>query len=202
MLGLLLALLVSACASSSPPPAPANPSTSTSSSVREACQRGRAFIVVRHAEKATSDKDTPLSERGRARARTLASMLANAGVTRLYATQYKRTQETLAPLSERLSVPVEVRPADKTADLVAELTKAPDGSVIVVATHSNVLPSIVRELGHGAKLRGVQGDSLADDDYSRVVVITSRCSAQGENPTPFVLEFSSGDVSDSGKIAE
>jgi broad specificity phosphatase PhoE len=157
---------------------------------------------VRHAEKASADKDTPLSERGRARARTLASMLANSGVTRLYATQYKRTQETLAPLSERIGVSIEVRPADKTADLLAELGKAPDGSVVVVATHSNVLPSIVRELGRGAKLRGVEGDSLADDDYSRVVVITSRCSAQGETPTPFVLELSSGEPSDSGKIAQ
>jgi phosphohistidine phosphatase SixA len=156
------------------------------------CTRGRAFVVVRHAEKESNDKDTPLSEAGRARAKVIASMLANANVTRLVASQYKRTRETLAPLAERTSLHVEVRPADKTNDLITELRAAPDGAVVVIATHSNVVPLIVRELGGGGaaqpKLRGVDGsDALPDDDFARVYVIAQPCGAS----STYVMELSS-----------
>jgi broad specificity phosphatase PhoE len=144
-------------------------------------------IVVRHAEKASAaDKDPPLSERGQARARMLASMLASARVTRLVATKYQRTQQTLAPLASRLSLPVEVRAADDPAALVSELRGGADGSVTVVASHSNVVPRLVRDLG-GAKLRGVEGDQLPEDDYSRVVVVAMPCAPA----PPIVLELSS-----------
>jgi phosphohistidine phosphatase SixA len=154
-----------------------------------ACARGRTFVLVRHAEKATTDpadRDPPLSDRGRARATMLASMLGDAGVTRLIATPYKRTQETLRPLGEKLSVQVEVRPPDKTKELVEELRGAPDGAVIVVATHSNVLPKLAQELGH-TTLRGVSGDAIPESDFSRVVVVTDACG------TARVLELRSGD---------
>lgn len=167
-------LLASGCAPTARPP-----------SAVTACARGRTVVVVRHAEKASADKDTPLSERGRARAATLASMLAHAGVTRLVATQYKRTQETLAPLGERVGVPVEVRDASATRALVDELRHAPDGSVTVVATHSNVIPFVVKELT-GGTLRGVAGDALPEDDYGRVVVIAEPCGAE----RPSVVELS------------
>jgi phosphohistidine phosphatase SixA len=150
------------------------------------CSSGKAVIVVRHAEKASTEKDAPLSERGQARARTLASMLGNARVTRLVATQYQRTQQTLAPLAARLALPVELRSADDPGALVSELRAGPDGSVTVVASHSNVVPRLVRDLG-GAKLRGVAGDSLPDDDYARVFVITMPCPPA----PPVVLELSS-----------
>ncbi len=150
----------------------------------EHCVRGRTFVVVRHAEKASSDKDPPLSERGRARATVLATMLGPAGVTRLVATQYRRTQETLAPLAERTALPVEVRDASATAALVDELRAAPDGAVVVIATHSNVLPFVVKQLS-GKQLRGVSGDALADDDYGRVAVVVDACGARA----PSLLEL-------------
>ena len=152
-----------------------------------ACARGRTVVLVRHAEKASAAKDASLSDRGRERANALASMFGHAGVTRLIATQYKRTQETLAPLAQRVSLPVDVRDASATQDLLGELRAAPDGSFIVVATHSNVLPLIVRELA-GATLRGVVGDTLAEDDFSRVVVIAEPCGAK-----PSMVDLSSGD---------
>jgi broad specificity phosphatase PhoE len=112
-------------------------------------------------------------------------MLAYVGVTRLVATQYARTQHTLEPLAQRLKLKVEVRNADKTTDLVKELEDMPDGAVVVIASHSNVIPRLVRELA-GAPLSGVEGDSLSDDDYRRVVVITEPCGGK-----PFVMELSS-----------
>jgi len=180
---LLFASLASSvgCGGSCPPP------NESASPPARACTKGRTFIVVRHAEKASADKDTPLSDRGRARAAQLAEMLRNAGVTRIVATQYKRTQETVAPLGERVSLPVEVRPADKTKDLVSELRASPDGSVIVVATHSNVVPEIASALTEGKPLRGVTGDALPDDEFGRVYVISEPCGAKAAS----LLELSS-----------
>lgn len=190
-----LAFLAAACGggdATTPAPSPAASPTASAcppSGDPEApvCSRGRAFILVRHAEKDGTGKDPSLSERGHARAETLASMLATAGVTRLVATEYKRTQETLAPLGTRLSLEVEVAPAAKSAALAAELLAAPDGAVVVVATHSNVLPGLVKELG-GGPLKGVSGDALAEDDFSRVVVVTDACGAT----TKSTIELGSG----------
>jgi broad specificity phosphatase PhoE len=161
-----------------------------------ACARGRTFIVVRHAEKApppeAAPDDPPLSERGRARAQAVATMFEHAGITRLVASRYRRTQETLAPLAERLHLPVDVQEQSKQPpppldELVRGLRASPDGAVVMVASHSNVLPRLVRELSGGAALRDVRGDSLADDDYSRAYVITEPCAG-----APQVLELSSG----------
>jgi broad specificity phosphatase PhoE len=151
--------------------------------------RGRTFIVFRHAEKATeiSADDPPLTAQGKERARRLATMLGHAGVTRLVASSYRRTQETLAPLAEESGRSVEIRPMiDHVAELVADLRASPDGSVVAVASHSNVLPRVVRELGGLTALRGVTGDSLPDPDYGRVYVITLPCGTAAS-----VLELSS-----------
>ena len=153
---------------------------------KQACTQGRSFVVVRHAEKASTDKDPSLSDRGRARASVLATMLGRAGVTRLIATEYKRTRETLAPLAEKLSLTVEVKPANETRDLISELRSSADGTIAVVATHSNVLPLLVTELS-GARLRGVEDNALAESDFSRVVVITEPCGAT----KPSVMELCS-----------
>jgi broad specificity phosphatase PhoE len=146
-------------------------------------------ILVRHAEKAASDpqdRDPELTPKGRERAAHLATMLGSAAVTRLVASEYKRTQQTLAPLSERVGKPVEVRSASRTNELVRELRDAPPGSTTIVATHSNVIPMIVRELGGGA-LRDVGADgALPEGDYSRVLVLSVGCSAAAS-----VVELSS-----------
>jgi phosphohistidine phosphatase SixA len=139
-----------------------------------ACVRGRTVVLVRHAEKAAEGgKDPSLSDRGRARAKTLAAMLASAGVTKILSTPYKRTQETVTPLSEKTSVPVEAMPPEKMRDAIKA---APDGAVIVIATHSNLVPGLVKDLA-GAKLRGVEGDALAEDEFSRVVILSQPCGA-------------------------
>jgi broad specificity phosphatase PhoE len=148
-----------------------------------------SVVLVRHAEKVTDDpkdRDPELTPKGRERAARLSTLLGKQAISRLVATEYKRTQHTLAPLSERIGRPVEVRAAGQTKDLVRELRDAPPGSTIVVATHSNVLPMIVTELG-GAPLRNVGADgALPDDDYSRVLVLSAGCSADAS-----VVELSS-----------
>src|SRR3989441_11726133 len=65
-------------------------------------------ILVRHAEKniEPNNPDPDLSPAGQARAQELVRMFGDAGVSAIYATQYKRTQQTVKPLGDKLGIPV------------------------------------------------------------------------------------------------
>ncbi|MBX3188910.1 MAG: histidine phosphatase family protein [Labilithrix sp.] len=161
----LLALAISSCAASLPP------ATSP-----PACPAGHAFVIlVRHAEKVSNDPDAELSPEGALRARRLAVMLGNAGVTQLVATDVKRTQQTLAPLAERLGRTTEIRPAREVEALARELRASPDGSVVVVAHHSNGIPRLMRALGVEPPGIAATDDALPENDYGRVVVLSLGC---------------------------
>src|SRR6266404_9451335 len=76
-------------------------------------------VIVRHAEKAANDpKDPDLSSAGRARAEALAKILKDAGITAIFATEFKRTQETAAPTATSSHVTPTVVAAKDTAALV------------------------------------------------------------------------------------
>lgn len=104
-------------------------------------------FLVRHAEKAQGGdtKDPDLSEAGRARAETLAAVVKDVGITAIFATEYKRTQQTAEPLARLTKIPVTVVPAKDTPALVAKL-KQVIGCALVIG-HSNTLPEIIKALG-------------------------------------------------------
>ena len=139
-----------------------------------------SVILVRHAEKAAADpqeRDPSLSPKGHDRAARLMKLLGNASITRLVASEYKRTQQTLAPLADRVGKPVETRSAAHSSDLVHELQDAPPGSTTVVATHSNVIPQLVRELGGGPLSRLDEAGNLPETEFGRVLVLSVGCAS-------------------------
>src|ERR1700720_2165791 len=79
------------------------------------------IFIVRHAEKADATKDSDLSEAGRARAEALAKMLKDAKINAIYATEFKRTQQTAAPLAKALGITVMTVPAKDNTALIAKL---------------------------------------------------------------------------------
>ena len=108
-------------------------------------------VLVRHAEKAVAEGSDPtLSEQGQMRAKALADALASAGITRIFATQYRRTQLTAAPLAERLGLQVDVIDASAAVSTyvaeLAALVRSQSAGVLVVG-HSNTIPALLRELG-------------------------------------------------------
>lgn len=122
-------------------------------------------FLVRHAEKADRSRDPVLSPKGEARARALAALLRDAGVTAVWGTELQRTQLTARPLADARRLPVRVHEADDSAGLVAEMRKAePQGRVLVVG-HSNTVPEIAAALGVKEKI------ALADDEYDALFVI-------------------------------
>ena len=79
-------------------------------------------VIVRHAEKATDGgRDPDLSLAGRARADELARILKDSGITAIFTSEFKRTQETAAPSATSIGVTATVIPAKDTAALAAKL---------------------------------------------------------------------------------
>lgn len=127
-------------------------------------------FVVRHAEKASDDRDPLLSERGTTRASALARVLAHSGIDAIYTTQYQRTRLTAAPLAQLLGVEATVieASATHTDDIAAKIRSSHRGERILVVGHSNTVPPILAALGVS------NPPSLTDDDYDRLYIVTLR----------------------------
>lgn len=142
-------------------------------------------LVVRHAEKASATaKDPHLSAAGRQRARDLAHAAGAAGLSAVYATHLRRTQETVAPLAQALHLTPIVKQADRTDELVAEL-KGLRGKTVLVCGHSDTVPEIVQGL------TGVAVDPIPDGRFDGLYVVTLDGDAGGRvtrvrygKPTP------------------
>jgi phosphohistidine phosphatase SixA len=138
-----------------------------------AAQAETLVIVVRHAEKATAERDTELSEAGHARARALEATLADAGVQSILATERRRTQQTAQPLADRLGISIETVGLDATAEAhaasVAEVVRTRHaGRVVLVAGHSNTVPAIIAALG------GPRLPDLCESEFSSLFVLRLR----------------------------
>lgn len=119
------------------------------------------IFIVRHAEKAGDGGNDPdLSDLGRARAETLANMLKDAGISAIYVTEFKRTQQTAAPLAKALGITVTTLPAKDNAALVAKL-RASNGNALVVG-HSDTIPDLIKALGISEPI------NIAENDYDNL----------------------------------
>ena len=125
----------------------------------------QAVIVVRHAEKADQSPDTALSAKGRARAKALADLLRAAGVTHIITSEFRRSQETAAPLAKALGLTAEQVPARDLPALVARLHALDPASIVVIVGHSNTIPPMLAVLGWPNTL------DLHDGDYDDVFVL-------------------------------
>lgn len=132
------------------------------------------IFLVRHAEKATGEgvdaEDPELSEAGRARAESLALMLKDARLTAVYATEFKRTQQTAAPTARAAAIGVTTVASKDIDSLVAKL-KGKNGNVLVVG-HSNTLPEIMKALGV------LDSMTIEEADYDNLFVVTRGSPSQ------------------------
>ena len=132
------------------------------------------IFLVRHAEKGPETPDPSLTPAGQARAHTLAAALRDAGITTIFVSEFKRTQETATPLAKLAGVTAEQLSAGKVDSLVARLRALPLGSRALVVTHSNLVPMIVQKLGGGSTVE------LTDSDYDRLYVVTLKADGSAE----------------------
>ena len=125
-------------------------------------------ILVRHAEKIIdpNNPDVDLSEAGYTRAQEIARVFGDAGINAIYATQYKRTQETVKPLSDKAGVPVTIVNSKNTQDLLAQIRAQHSGQTIFIAGHNNSVPEIIEALG------GPKYPIIPETEYDNLFIVT------------------------------
>ena len=136
-------------------------------------------FFLRHAEKVADKNDPGLTKAGETRALALRRLLSKAGITHMFASEYKRTQATIAPLAKAIGVKVQVVSAAKPRDQMEALRKLPAGSIAVVAGHSNTIPGLLRQIG--AAVRGMDRRGyIADAAHDRLFIVTLPAKRGGD----------------------
>lgn len=125
------------------------------------------ILIVRHAEKEqSSSRDPELSEEGKARSKELDRMLRKVSIDEVYATPYKRTRNTVAPVAERIGV--DIKSYDPSAqDKFASILKGASGKTILVAGHSNTIPALLNLLT-GKK----DHEDMPETEYDNLFVVS------------------------------
>lgn len=125
-------------------------------------------ILVRHAEKnlEPNNPDPDLSPEGFARAQEIARAFGGAGITEIYATQFKRTQQTVKPLSDRIGVAVTLLDSSQSDELVKRIQTNLRGQTIFVAGHNNTVPAIA------SALSGETFPTIPETEYDNLFIVT------------------------------
>jgi broad specificity phosphatase PhoE len=128
-------------------------------------------VLARHAEKDLSSiQDPPLSAEGEQRAERLAQMFGRStGVGRIdaiYVSDARRTQQTAAPLAERLGKQAIVVPAADIKGLVSRVMHEHEGGSVLIVGHSNTVPELIHELG------SIDVPPIGDDEYDTLYVLS------------------------------
>ncbi len=130
---------------------------------------GAVVWLVRHAERADDgmhdQPDPELSAAGQARARELARLLSEAGITSIHSTPYRRTQQTAQPLAEALGLTVNAYDPRAGQEMEAWLDALRRAGRHLVVGHSNTTPAMVEALG------GDAGPPIDADEYDRIYVL-------------------------------
>jgi broad specificity phosphatase PhoE len=135
------------------------------------------IYVVRHAEKSREPgNDPPLSEAGRARAESLARVLRDSQIAAIYTTEFKRTQETAAPLAKTLGITATVIPSAQK-EALAEKCKTASSNILVVG-HGDTIPDLLKALGISDAI------SIAENDYDNLFIVVG-----GQQPRLLRLHF-------------
>lgn len=132
--------------------------------VRRAAAQEVVFLV-RHAERQDASTDAPLSVEGRARAARLAQMLRDARITAIYVTEFQRTAETARPLADLLKLPLLKTPAADPGALVTSLHSSDPHARVLVVSHSDRLPILLRDLGYAQEV------TIAAGQYDDLFVV-------------------------------
>ena len=135
-------------------------------------QATTTVIFVRHAEKAAVPEDDPsLSAAGQRRAAELKRQLVEAdvvaGIDAVYATSYRRTEETARPIAEALELSLNSYDANDTEAIMEHIVRKHKGKIILVVGHSNTLPALIGNMGASKKV-----PPIAEDEYDNIYIVS------------------------------
>ena len=134
-----------------------------------AAQGKKTIILIRHAEKETSEmtdqNDPPLTAAGKERAERLVKKIGHFHPGAIYSTNYKRTRDTVEPLAKKRGITIQIYDGGKPQDLVKTITGSKTKRFVIVG-HSNTIPPLAN-LITGKDLF----NNLQDPEYSVIWVI-------------------------------
>lgn len=112
--------------------------------------QNKTIVLVRHAEKAgetAMDKtgDPDLSPQGQERAKRLVDLVKKYKPHEIYATAYKRVQQTVQPIAEYRHKQIQTYDPLKQNDLIDHIMNGTTDHFLI-AGHSNTVPMLVNAL--------------------------------------------------------
>ncbi len=132
----------------------------------------KTVVLVRHAEKDSSanlpNGDDPLSQAGRDRVDRLWKAVKKYKPHEIFATVYKRTQDTVAPIAAKRKKQVQTYDPAKHADLVAQIMSSKTEHYLI-AGHSNTIPTLANLLAKKEVFKQVP-----DSEYGVIWVVKIR----------------------------
>lgn len=139
----------------------------------------KTIILVRHAEKDTTDRADPvLSPAGMKRAAGLQQRLQHWSPGAMYTTPYKRTRQTLQPWAASAGITVQTYDPRNLAGFATQLLNDTN-RVIVVAGHSNTTPALVNLL-----IGSNSYPALDESVYNKIYIV--EVNKQGEKTAKIV----------------
>lgn len=138
-------------------------------------QANKTIVLVRHAEKmppVDTDKGDPdLSPEGRQRAERLVKLLKKYKPHEIFATDYKRTRQTVEPIAKKRNKEIQTYDPTKQADLVAKIMPTKTDHYLIVG-HSNTIPALANLIAKKELFR-----NLLDTEYGVFWVIRMKNGA-------------------------
>lgn len=135
--------------------------------------QNKTIVLVRHAEKTGEtmiDKtgDPDLSPEGQARAKRLVELVKKYKPHEIYATGYKRVQQTVQPMAEYRHKQIQIYDPLKQAELIDHIMKGTTDHFLI-AGHSNTVPMLVNALmGKEVFVK------MPDNEYGVIYVVKIR----------------------------
>ena len=141
------------------------------------------IVLLRHADP-LPNPDNGLSPDGIKRAKLLATMLADSGVTQAYCSDALRTAQTLEPLKSKLGAALTITEVkggpEEHSEAIAQAVKVlPPKTTVVVVSHSNTVPMIIEKLGGGAVAQ------IGLDQFDKLFIL----SLPGASAGPLLLRY-------------
>lgn len=131
----------------------------------------KTIVLVRHTEKDTTDTKNPdpvLSPEGKVRAIRLMKAIKKYKPHEIFATAYKRTQQTAEPTANKRKKQVQIYDAGKQADLASKIMASKTDHYLIVG-HSNTIPPLANLLAKKEIFR-----NLVDAEHGVIWVIRLR----------------------------
>jgi broad specificity phosphatase PhoE len=124
-----------------------------------------AVFLVRHADRLDWSDDAALSKAGEERAERLAKLLQHAGITVIYATEFRRTQRTAEPIAQLLKLRPVIWSHEDSHGLVKRITERNEKDIVLVVGHDSTIPRILELFGHPEAI------AIAPAEYDSLFVL-------------------------------